>query len=129
MLTFDQSSAFYTRVAQRYADQNALTPALQFYWRAMLNDPHHPLHQLDVARTLNEMGRFEQSNAFLMPLSRRETKLRGACYFLIGSNLMGMQEYERARDALHRALQADPLADYVNDAEEMLFWIHEERCV
>lgn len=126
VLTFDQSSAFYTRVAQRYADQNALTQALQFYWRAMLNEPQNPNHQLDVARTLNEMGRFEQSNAFLMPLSRRENKLRGECYFLIGSNLMGMQEYERARDALHRALQADPLADYVDDAEEMLFWIHEE---
>lgn len=126
MLTFDQSSAFYTRIARRYADQNALTQALQFYWRAMLNEPQNPLHQLEVARTLNEMGRFEQSNAFLMPLSRRESKLRGECYFLIGSNLMGMAEYERARDALHRALQADPRADYVEDAEEMLFWMHEE---
>lgn len=126
ILSFAQGGAFYARLARKYAEQYDLPQALQYFERALWEEPGNVEYKLSLASVYTDMYCFEQSNRILVRLARESGPHDPECYFGMGCNFMGMQEYERARESFARYLRRAPDGPYAEDAEEMLFTIEEE---
>ena len=126
ILPFAQGGAFYARLAKKYAEQYDLPQALQYYERALWEEPRNVEYKLSLASVYTDMYCFEQSNRILIRLARESGPQDAECYFGMGCNFMGMQAYERARESFARYLRHAPDGPYAEEAEEMLFSIEEE---
>ena len=126
ILSFAQGGAFYARLAKKYAEQYDLPQALQYFERALWEEPDNIDYKLSLASVYTDMYCFELSNRILVRLARESGPHDPECYFGMGCNFMGMQAYERARESFARYLRHAPDGPYAEDAEEMLFTIEEE---
>lgn len=126
MLSFTQEPSFYAKTGRRYADQGALGPAFQNYRKAIDRDPDNIEYKLQLAGVLADMERYEESNQWLLRMTREVKPVPEECEFGIGYNYLCLQEYELAADALETFLQRHPYSDWAEQAEDMLLFIEEE---
>ncbi len=100
--------------------------AFQNYRKAVDADPDCAEYKIKLAGVLTDMGRYEESNQWLLRLARELKPTPEECEFGIGYNYLCMQEYELATSALTRFLQHSPYGELAEQAEDMLLFIEEE---
>ncbi|MEG1547297.1 MAG: tetratricopeptide repeat protein [Clostridia bacterium] len=120
VLPFDQEGDFFFRRGMNKLDSNKLLDAMAYYRVALSKDPENSEVKLAIAETLTEMNRFEESNRMLFTLFSAEKSRPSECYFGMGCNFVGMQEYERAKDSFIHYLELDPEGEFMCEAYDML---------
>ncbi|MFR8079798.1 MAG: tetratricopeptide repeat protein [Christensenellales bacterium] len=126
VLSFAQEPSFYAKNGQRYADRGELALAFQNYRKAIDRAPDNIEYKLKISEILTDMERYEESNQWLLRLSRETEPVPESCEFGIGYNYLCMQEYELASSALSKFLQRHPYGPLAEQAEDMLLFIEEE---
>ena len=71
--------------------------AFQNYRKAIDRAPDNIGYKLKISEILTDMERYEESNQWLLRLSRETEPVPESCEFGIGYNYLCMQEYELAR--------------------------------
>ena len=119
VVPFEQSGQFYHKKARKYMENNNYINALNFYRKAVEKDPENIEYLLDLSEVFTEMGYFDESNRILFSVLQKD-KRRVDCYFGLGCNFMGLQEFDKAEECFERYLIMDPNGMYWEDAHDLL---------
>ncbi len=120
VLKYNQSGAFLLKKAEKLANNNKLIEALPFYRRAEAAEPDNLDYKLYLAEAYTDMGRFEDSNAILINMLKNKSTAITECFFGMGCNFMGLNDFERAIDSFEKYLECEPDGDYASEAAELL---------
>jgi len=119
VIPFEQSGQFYHRKARKYLENNNYINALNFYRKAVEKDPENIEYLLDLSEVFTEMGYFDESNRILFSILQKDRK-RVECYFGLGCNFLGLQEFDKAEDCFEKYLVMDPDGAYWEEAQDLL---------
>ena len=119
IIPFEQNGEFFHRKARKYVENNNYINALSYYRRAVEKEPDNIEYLLDLAEVFTEMGYFTESNQILFGIVQKNQS-RGDCYFGIGCNFLGLQEYARAEEWLEKYLDLDEDGLYSEEARDLL---------
>ena len=75
---------------------------------------------LDFAGLLTEIEHFDDSNEVLFTVLRKSGEHTSECYFGLGCNFYGLNDYKKATSTLNKYLSLSPKGEYAEDAEMML---------
>ncbi len=120
LLTFEQPGDFYHRRALRHLDNEEYAKAIWHLKQAINKEPSNHEYRLDLAGVLSEIERFNDSNQELFLIMQASDELPAECYYGLGCNFYGLNEFDKAADSLHKYLEIDPDGTYAEDAQFML---------
>jgi len=75
---------------------------------------------MDLAEIFTEMNYFEESNQILFTIIQKEENVSPDCYFGLGCNFLGLQEYDKAEECFRKYLDLDEQGIYTEEAQELL---------
>lgn len=119
VLPFEQKGDFFYRKAKKSIENNNYINALNYYRKALEKEPDNIEYSLDLAEVFTEMGYYNESNKILFSILHK-SKTYYECYFGMGCNFLGLQEYEKAEESLEKYLEADGLGLYADEAADLL---------
>jgi len=119
VISFDQNGEFYHRKARKHMDNSNYLNALNLYRKAVEKEPQNVEYLLDLAEVFTEMGCYDQSSRVLFTILQKE-KARFDCYFGLGCNFLGMQDYDKAIECFEKYLDIDPYGIYSEEARDLL---------
>lgn len=119
VIPFDQNGQFYYKKAKKHMDNNNYLNALSLYRKAVEKEPQNVDYLLDLAEVFTEMGCFNQSSRVLFSILQQEDS-RVDCYFGLGCNFLGMQDYDKAMECFEKYLDIDPYGPYSDEAKDLL---------
>lgn len=126
IIPFDQSGEFFHRRGCKELDDNNFIEALSYYRRAVAKEPENIEFRLAMAEVFTEMSRFEESNRILLLLTGGN-EVYTECFFGMGCNFIGLQEYERALDSFKRYIELDPDGEYADEVYDILDMLEEQE--
>lgn len=124
VIPFKQDGNFFYRRARKYMSDNNYFEALSFYTKAVELEPDNPEYLLDLAEAFTETDNFEDSNQILLGLIQQGEQV-SECFFGLGCNFLGMQDYAKAQESFLKYLQLEPDGIYYEDANEILDMLEE----
>ena len=119
VVPFEQSGEFFHRKARKHVENNNYINALSYYRKAIEKDPGNLEYALDLAEVFTEMGYFSESNQILFSVLQKDPS-RSDCYFAVGCNFLGLQEYPKAEECLEKYLDLDEFGLYSEEAQDLL---------
>ncbi len=126
ILEFDQPADFYYRAAQRMMDNADFISALPLMRTAVKKEPDHYEYGIALAEVLTELARFEESNRVLFEMIERRVDIDADCFFCLGCNFMGMNDFEKARESFEKYLQIAPEGEYRDEVEDFFLFFDAE---
>lgn len=127
VIPFEQDGAFFLKRGMLKLDKNNLLDAMVYYRHALNRDPDNAECRLAIAEVLTEMNHFEESNRMLFTFfGEIDAERPSECYFGMGCNFIGLQEYSRARDSFEKYIQVDPQGEFVEEVYDMLDALEDE---
>ena len=127
IIPFARSGEILYRKGCESIERNNYIDGVLFFRRAIEKDPMNEDFNLALAEIYTEMNYFDESNRILFEILRNSEELITDCFFGMGCNFLGLKEYQRARDSFATYLEFDPQGEYVEDVEEMLFFLEIEN--
>lgn len=125
IIPFDQDGEFFYRKAKKFEENNEYIEALSYYRKAVEKDPENIHYMLDLAETFTEMSCFQESNKILFSMLH-SNKVVPDCYFGLGCNFLGLQDFNKAEECFDKYLQVDNEGIYSNDARDLLDILQDE---
>lgn len=119
VVPFEQNGEFFHRKARKFIENNNYIYALNYYRKAIEKDPDNVEYSLDLAEVFTEMGYFNESNQILFTILQKDPA-RSVCYFAIGCNFIGLQEFIKAEEWLEKYLDMDTFGLYSEEAQDLL---------
>lgn len=126
VIPFDQDGEFFYRKACKYVKDNRYIDALNFYRKAVEKEPENIDYMLDLAEVFTEMTYFDESNKLLFSILENDDSVSD-CYFGLGCNFLGLQEYDKAEECFEKYLDRAPNGVYSEDAKELLEILRDEQ--
>lgn len=126
VIPFDQDGEFFYRKACKYVKDNRYIDALNFYRKAVEKEPENIDYMLDLAEVFTEMTYFDESNKLLFSILENDDSVSD-CYFGLGCNFLGLQEYDKAEECFEKYLDKAPNGVYSEDAKELLEILRDEQ--
>ena len=120
ILDFERPAGFYFGSAERFLDNADYIGALPLLRRAVQKDPNNQEYKLALAEALTDINRFEESNAILFELLKSSSFLDPECYFGIGCNFIGLNDFEKAKHSFIQYIKIDPEGEFREEVEEFL---------
>jgi predicted Zn-dependent protease len=99
ILPFEQPGDFYFRRGLNKLEKNDLPEAMTYYRKALALDPDNVDIELEMAQTLTEMYRFDESNRILFRLLYANHDNVSECYFGMGMNFLDAHRRTRSSRA------------------------------
>jgi tetratricopeptide (TPR) repeat protein len=122
---FEQQGDFFHRKACSHLENSNYFEALSFFRKALEKEPDNAEYQLALAQTFTEMGHFEESNRIIAAMLS-SGDVYSECYYGMGCNFLGLEEYERAKDSFKHYLSVDPDGEFAEEVEELMEMADEE---
>lgn len=119
VVPFEQDGSFFYRKAKKHIENNNYINALSYYRKALEKDPDNLDYSLELAEIFAEMGYFYESNLILFSILQKDPS-HTDCYFAMGCNFLGLQEYSKAENTLEKYLELDEYGLYSEEAQNLL---------
>jgi tetratricopeptide (TPR) repeat protein len=120
ILEFERPAIFYFESAERFLDNADYIGALPLLRRAVQKDPSNQEYKLALAEALTDINRFEESNAILFELLKSSSFLDPECYFGIGCNFIGLNDFDKAKQSFQQYIKIEPDGEFKEEVEEFL---------
>ena len=120
VLPFQQSGEFFLRRGMTKLDRNNLLDAIVNYRHALSLEPDNAEYKLAMAEALTEINRFDESNKILLTMFEGGLPTHSECYFGMGCNFVGLQDYERAHECFNQYAEVDPNGEFAGEVYDML---------
>ena len=120
ILDFERPASFYFESAERFLDNVDYIGALPLLRKAVQKDPGNQEYKLALAEALTDINRFEESNAILFELLKFSRYLDPECYFGIGCNFIGLNDFEKAKQSFEQYIKIEPDGEFKEEVEEFL---------
>ncbi len=124
IIQFDRPAEFYYKTAQKYLEDYEYIKALTYVRKALDKEPVEKYSVL-LAQIYSEMLNFEESNAILFNMYKESDEFKHKCYFLMGCNFAGLNDFDKAKDSFLKAASIDVEGEYSEEIEDF-FMFYEE---
>ena len=104
----------------KFAQKDEYEKAIFNIRRAINKDRDNLSYVLDFAGLLTEIEHFDDSNDLLFSVLRKSGDFSAECYFGLGCNFYGLNDFKKATSSLNKYLSISPDGEYAEDAEVML---------
>lgn len=121
VLAFERPADFYYRTAQKMMDNGDYITAVSLLRRALAKDPGNLEYSICYAELLTDMYKFEESNSVLFDLLARDGAVTPECFFNLGRNFLGLNDFSKAKDSFEKYIEDEPDGDYLDDMEDLFF--------
>ena len=122
ILSFEQPADFYYENALKLLDRMDYINALPHLRQAIEKDPGNTEYLLTYSEVLTEMAKYDESNVILLDMLK-SGRVENECYFGLGCNFIGMNDFEKAHQSFEQYLMLDPNGEFAEDAQEFLQFI------
>lgn len=126
LIPFTQNAEYFFQRALTYYHQNNLIKAKKFLLRAVQIDNEEPVYICQLAAVLAELGEFDESNKWLQYIVTEVDPTLAECHFFLANNYVHLGQFEKAEEEALTYLEADPEGEFVEDAEDLLYFIGAE---
>lgn len=126
LIPFTQNAEYFFQRALTHYHQNNLYKAKKFLLRAIKIDNGEPSYICQLAAVLAEMGEFVESNEWLYYVLNEVDPTLTECYFFLANNYAYLGQFEKAEEEALYYLELDPEGDFVEEAEDLLYFIGSE---
>lgn len=126
IIPIHMDAAFFYERAVKSLDKYDYQKAIRYFRKAIELEPNNPVHYCNLAGTLSEVGRFEESNRYLYQVIETIDPDMTECYFYLANNFINMDQILDAEKYVVDYLELDRLGEFREDAEEMLEYISHE---
>ncbi len=120
ILDFERPAEFYFDAAERFLDDANYLSALPLLRKAVRKDPENQEYRLALAEALTDINRFDESNAILFELLKFSRYLDPECYFGIGCNFIGLNDFEKAKQSFEQYINIEPDGEFKEEVEDFL---------
>jgi tetratricopeptide (TPR) repeat protein len=120
IIPFEREASFYYRKAKKHIDNNNYIDALNYCRKAVEREPYNIEYLLNLAEVFTEMGYYEESNRILFYIIMVMNNKLSDCYFGMGCNFIGLQEYSKAKECLDKYIELEPFGEYTEEAQDLL---------
>ncbi|WP_268626248.1 tetratricopeptide repeat protein [Paenibacillus alvei] len=126
VVMFPMDAASFSERAVQSLERLHYDKALTYFRKAVECEPDNPILQCNLAGTLAEAGRFEESNDTLHHILHELDPNMNECYYYMANNFAYMEQFEESEAMLETYLSRDLTGMYTEEAEEMLEMIRFE---
>jgi len=126
IISIQLNANFFFERALRSLDRYHYDKALKYFQRAVDFEPDNPINYCNMAGILSEIGKYGESNHILRKVLEEIDPTMTECHFFMANNFANMEFFEEAERELIRYLQEDEEGQYLEEAEEMIEFLHEE---
>lgn len=126
VLAFEQPANFYYRTAQKMIDQGNYIQAVNLFRKAINKEPDNAEFMIGYAELLTDMYKFEESNSILFELIRQKKQITPECFFNLGRNFLGLNDFAKAKDSFERYMEDEPDGEYAEDMDDLLFLMEDQ---
>ncbi|MBO8173277.1 MAG: tetratricopeptide repeat protein [Bacillaceae bacterium] len=113
-------AAFFCERALKSLDKFDYTRAVRYFQKAIELEPNNPINYCNLAGTLSEMGRYDESNDYLIQVIQDIAPDMVECYFYLANNYLNMERFEQAEQYVLKYLEEAPEGEFNKEAEELL---------
>ena len=124
ILEFERPADFYYETAVKYLDSLNYIDALPFLRKAIDKDSGNIDYLLTYSEVMTEMGKYDESNAVLFDMLKNG-KVHPECYFGLGCNFMGINDFEKAKQSFEKYLVLDEDGEFYDETLDFLQFIEE----
>lgn len=126
LIPFTKNAEYFFQRALTYYHQNNLMKAKKYLLRAVQLDDEEPTYICQLAAVLAELGEFDESNRWLRYIVTEVDPTLAECHFFLANNYVHLGQFEKAEEEALTYLEADPEGEFVEDAEDLLYFIGSE---
>ncbi|HHU63704.1 MAG TPA: hypothetical protein GXZ32_05790 [Clostridiales bacterium] len=120
VVPFEREASFYYKIAKKHIDNNNYIDGLNYCRKAVEREPYNTEYLLSLAEVFTEMGYYEESNRVLFYIIMTMDTEISECYFGMGCNFIGLQQYNKAKECLFKYIELQPLGEYAEEAQDLL---------
>ncbi|MEG0356910.1 MAG: hypothetical protein RR580_04170 [Christensenellaceae bacterium] len=124
IIEFERPASFYYEIAVKMTDNLNFLGALPMMRKAIEKDPVNLSYQLELAEILTELTKYEESNSIIFEIME-QSKDMTECYFGLGCNFIGLNEYEKAQESFEKYMEIEPDGEFREDIEDFLGFFDE----
>ncbi len=126
ILEFNKPADFYSRTAQKMTESSNYLGALSMMRRALEKDKDNAEYTMQMAEILTGLGKYEESNSLLFDLLLHGDALRNECFFGMGCNFIGLNDFEKAQESFEKYMDEDPYGEFAEEVEDFLMFFDDE---
>lgn len=126
VISIQLDANFFFERALRSLDRYHYDKALKYFQRAVDFEPDNPINYCNMAGILSEIGKYGESNHILRKVLEEIDPTMTECHFFMANNFANMEFFEEAERELLQYLQEDEEGQYLEEAEEMIEFLHDE---
>lgn len=126
LIPFTQNAEYFFQRALTYYHQHNLIKAKKLLLRAVKINDEEPTYICQLAAVLAELGEFDESNKWLRYIVTEVDPTLAECHFFLANNYAYLGQFEKAEEEALTYLEADPEGDFVEEAEDLLYFIGSE---
>lgn len=123
IIPFQLDAEFYYDRAVKSLNRRQFSRALKYFRLAMEKEPENPVHHINLAGLLAELGKYEESSKLLLGVLKDIDPNLSECWFYLANNVAHLEDYELAEEYLVEYLSRDPDGEYVEEAEDLLYML------
>ncbi|MEA5002836.1 MAG: tetratricopeptide repeat protein [Christensenella sp.] len=120
ILEFNKPADFYSRTAQKMTESSNYLGALSMMRHALEKDKDNAEYTMQMAEILTGLGKYEESNSLLFDLLLHSDELRNECFFGMGCNFIGLNDFEKAQESFEKYMDEDPYGEFADEIEDFL---------
>lgn len=125
IINYKQSGAFYYRRALKLLDNGQYLRCIKHLHQALEIVPDNVDYKITLAQTLSEIEYYEDSNDILFSLMIDIDDTPTDCYYGLGCNFYGMNEFGKALAMLNQYVSIDPYGSQCEDAFYIIENMHD----
>ncbi len=120
ILEFNRPAEFYSRTAQKMTESSNYLGALSMMRHALEKDKDNAEYTMQMAEILTGLGKYEESNSLLFDLLLHSDDLRNECFFGMGCNFIGLNDFEKAQESFEKYMDEEPYGEFSEEVEDFL---------
>lgn len=120
ILEFSRPAEFYSKTAQKMTESANYLGALSMMRHALEKDRDNAEYTMQMAEILTGLGKYEESNSLLFDLLLHSRDMRNECFFGMGCNFIGLNDFEKAQESFEKYMDEEPDGEFADEVEDFL---------
>lgn len=123
VISFTLDAGFYYDRAVKYLNRRDYTKAQKYFRLALEKEPDNPVHYINLAGLLAELGQYEESSQLLLHVLTEVDSSLAECWFYLANNATHLEDYEQSEEYLVEYLSREPEGEFAEEAEDLLYML------
>ncbi|MGI6153433.1 MAG: tetratricopeptide repeat protein, partial [Christensenellaceae bacterium] len=126
VLKFERPAEFYFKTTQKMIDSGHYIGAVNMIRKALKKEPENEEYRLYYAELLTDMNKYEESNSILFEMLSESKEPNADCFFNLGRNFLGLNDFTRARDSFEKYMEIEPDNEFSEEMDDLFMLLEDD---